>query len=246
VIRGAGLKVVPVLAIAFHFAMVVALAGAAPATAPTTQPNLRTWFDQLADPDPEVRDGARLNLMGISRQQLEALERVVRESQPVRPSQAAELHDIVTHVYIAGEPYAPDSSGFAFLGVRWAQNPQDSISTDPPGLVVAGRVKGFPAYQAVRDGDVLVGIKEAPALPVTNALEFGNELRKLHPGTRVTLRVWRNGQLLDRPIKLAARPAWAEPGRTLDAQKEREERAEDYWQESFGKLLGESVSSARP
>ena len=224
----------------------LALTGAAPAPAPTTQPNLRAWFDQLADPDPDVRDAARLNLMDIPRRQLTELERVVRESQPIRPSQAAELHDIVTHIYIAGEPYAPDSTGAAFLGVRWNQNLQESISTDPPGLVVAGRVKGFPAYQALRDGDVLVGIKEKPELSVTNATSFGNGLKLLPPGTRLTLRVWRNGQLLSRAVTLVARPAWAEQGRTVDGQKEREERAEDYWEETFGKLLGESVSSARP
>jgi len=109
---------------------VVALGARPPATTQSSD-QIRAWYLQLADRDPEVREQARINLMGIKRRDLPALEKVVADSRPVRASQAAVLYDIVTHVHMAGEPYkvAPNTGGF--LGLRGLQT-WDS----PPGIVV--------------------------------------------------------------------------------------------------------------
>src|SRR5438552_2860499 len=75
------------------------------ATAPATQPVavIQKWFDDLASSEPGARDAARIALLGMARADLETLHHVVKRSAPLAPAQATVLHDIVTHVFLAGE-----------------------------------------------------------------------------------------------------------------------------------------------
>src|SRR4051812_38654450 len=84
--------------------------------AATTKPadQIPSWFADLANRDASVREQARVNLMGISRNDLEQLRAIVEKSRPLAPSQAMELRDIVQQVFQATEPYqaAEDRPGF--------------------------------------------------------------------------------------------------------------------------------------
>ena len=54
---------------------------------PTTKPDpISTWFSDLANRDASVREQARINLMGISRTDLERLRKLVETSRPLAPS----------------------------------------------------------------------------------------------------------------------------------------------------------------
>ena len=78
---------------------------------------MREAFAQLADADADVREAARLRLMSLEPRYLPELQKVVERNVPLPPPQAAVIRQIVTHVYLAGEPY--DSNGnLGFLGVR--------------------------------------------------------------------------------------------------------------------------------
>jgi hypothetical protein len=219
-------------------------APAAPAPAEHSLDAVRTWYVQLADRDPEVRERARINLMGIKRRDLPALEKVVAENRPVQASQAAVLYDIVTHVYMAGEPYPVSETMGGFLGLR---NMGDWDS--PPGVMITTRIPGFPAYRLLREGDVVVGIEEAPDAPITGTNEFVTVLRQMPAGSVVTLRVLRGGNAQKVAIRLDPRPAVANglgDGMNL-LESTRQAKADEYWARAFATLVGDqSVSAAHP
>ncbi len=235
--------------LAILIAIVMSAGGAAPATSPsgsspTTNPStpLRTWFDQLADADPDVREQARVSLMGMSRAQLAELRAIVRDSRPLRPSQASELHDIVTQVYLATEPYQA-VAGTPFLGLQWA-TADAAVWTDPPGLVVDRRFKGFAAYRFLKDGDIIVGIGGLRDVVFDGTATFAAAISEFQPGDTINLKVLRNGQVVRVPVKLSRRPV--APATDISPfQNPRETKAEDYWEENFAKLVGEPVTAAR-
>ena len=226
----------------------------APASQPATAPPppqqqqsidaVRTWYLQLADRDPEVREQARINLMGIKRNELAALEKVVAENRPVQASQAAVLYDIVTHVYMAGEPYQINDTMGGFLGLR------EMLNWDaPPGVMITTRIAGFPAYRMLREGDVIVGIDEVPDTPITSSNDFVTVLRQMPAGTVVTLRVLRGGNVQKVPVKLDPRPAAASGlGDAMGVlESTRQSKAEEYWARAFAPLVGDqSVSALHP
>ena len=104
--------------LAMTVALLLGVGGATPTTAPTTAPTttpttapappVGRWFDQLADPDPAVRDAAHESLMGLPAERLPDLLAVVRAAAPVRPDQAAALREIVCQVVLAAETYDAD------------------------------------------------------------------------------------------------------------------------------------------
>lgn len=215
-----------------------------PAPAQTSTDAVRTWYLQLADRDPEVRERARINLMGIKRKDLAALEKVVAENRPVQASQAAVLYDIVTHVYMAGEPYPVNDTLGGFLGLR-NMNDWDA----PPGVMITTRIPGFPAYRMLREGDVIVGIDELPDTAITNSREFVDVLRQVPAGATVTLRVLRGGDVQKVAVRLDPRPAAANNLGDAMALLEstRQTKADEYWARAFAPLVeDQSVSALHP
>jgi hypothetical protein len=81
---------------------------------------MRRAFAELADPRADVRETARATLMSMERRYLDDLRTLVERSRPLRPAQATALRQIVTHVYLSGQPYEPEPSA-GFLGVRATQ-----------------------------------------------------------------------------------------------------------------------------
>lgn len=235
---------------------------ARPATQPASPSQLQVWFDDLAASDAVVRERAYSELLGLARQDLPALREVVERSRPVAPSQAAALRDVVTHVYLSGEPYRAEKSGF--LGVMQSAElysvevpGEDLIGADAgnareqigprTGVPIAVRLPGFCAFRALREGDVVLGIVEPLRRPMSDWNEFTLAVMSFPAGQTVTFELLRGGRLIRVPIRLDARPADARPRepRWVDQViPERAARAEAYWAQQFQPLVEDRVSSA--
>ena len=224
------------------------LAADAPATAPVADVSsaVRRDFAELADRDPAVREQALVSLMGMPRQELPAFERFIERSRPLRPSQAAVLRQIVTQIYLAGEPYETNGH-FGFLGIRMLEANVNQTNANPgpdaqplrTGVVVLDRLPGFSGARFLRNGDVVLGIVEHPELRVAGQVEFMEAIRQLGPGKSVHFEVLRDGQVIKVGITLDARPIEADAGTTFDDN--RRTKAEEYWQRAFAPLLKETT-----
>ena len=164
-------RVLPTLAVA---AACLTSSAAGPVTRPAAPPGLRIgrWFDQLADPDPAVRDAAQQQLMGLDLAGLDQLRAVVRAAGPaVTPAQVEPLRDIVTQCYLAHTHYVGTGEGDDpnvevpryVMGIRL---PEDVAYSTRLGVPVIERWPGFPARQMLRDGDMILGVFVNPGLPL--------------------------------------------------------------------------------
>jgi hypothetical protein len=234
------------------------------ASPPTTKPadQITTWFKELANRDPVVRQDARVALMGISRDELNILRTIVEKNRPLAPSQAAALHDIVEQVFLAGEPYPMFPNHPGFLGVRF-ENPLATMldgndERTSSGVVVASCIPGFCANRYLQSGDVIIGIAEIANARIRTKDDLINLIGDTSAGDVVHLQVLRGGQEIEVPITLNARPLWAPqmarpfvqppppfvgpmPKNTDDEIRERERRADDYWEQQFAPLMDEGM-----
>lgn len=226
-----------------------------PATQPTTQAADGTMvaqlFGDLASTDPATREHARDRLMRLHRNELADLQQVLRHTSRLAPSQVIALRQIVQEVYLAGEPYEPDKEGGAehgFLGIVMdpgalvqhdLQQPNDNGQA--PGIIVAGRFSGFCAARMLRDGDVIIG-SLGPDKLFNSADALKDVISGAEPGTLVRLRVLRHGQIIQVPLTLDAKPLEASSYDAAEVfRRERAEKFEEYWRETFAPLLKESV-----
>jgi hypothetical protein len=254
---------------------------ALPVQAPTTRPivveppvqslqNLRQWFTELADDDPSVRERARFNLMGIRRSQLTELRQIVADSRPVAPSQLAVLHDIVAHVYLAGEPYA-STARTGFLGVMlenvrqggdfFVEEPppvQEEVDEDRPpeqakrdtppvrGVLIRDTVPGFCAFRYLQPGDLVMGVVRDGELAATTMMqELKSQVASTPPGEPITLELLRQGKQMRVSFLINATPRDVEvPMLTPDQFRNmRSDQAEGYWDQAFAPLV-DTMSSA--
>jgi hypothetical protein len=218
---------------------------------------MRKAFADLAHSQAEVRDAARNELMGFERRYLTTFQRVVEQNRPLLPSQAAVLRQIVTHVYLAGEPYqANDNRGF--LGVRMQAttvsqrvappvegNPAELIEPLPQtGVVIVERLPGFVGARTLLDGDVILAIAESPQIQFGSGMAFSNAIAATTPGSTIHFHVLRRGRVVKVPVVLDARPTAAEnqDQAAMDAlDQQRRQKADTYWRESFGPLVRDGV-----
>ncbi|CAN5560200.1 hypothetical protein BH09PLA1_BH09PLA1_00750 [soil metagenome] len=220
---------------------------------PTTRPadDLKSWFTQLCDPNPDVRDRARTKLMTMPRSRLNELQSLVAQSRPLRAAQAVELRPIVEHVYLSGEEYFSDKNGPGFLGVELDQiSVPESDSGDESSnatgrlvqrVMVRARFPGFGAYPALRDGDVILSVVGSNE-PLTKAEDLQLALIGIDPRKTIELEIQRAGQLIHVPVRLSPRPFFLTPGnqavqnpRSFTA--ERKDAAAKYWDDHFANLL---------
>jgi hypothetical protein len=241
----------------FLFPFAFAARAAQPATQPATQ--IQKWFDELADRDPDVREKARDALMGMNASDLPRLRAVVQQSQPLAPSQAAELRDVVTHVYLAGETYPGDATK-GFLGVKLSgirtrigpvapQPPADDELVDAgfaagPGVFVSERMPGFCGFRSLRFGDVVLGVVTREGLLRTRTqYELIPAVAATRPGGTLTLELLRQGLVIRVAIKLDVRPKAANDLNVIDEfTNERELKAEAYWRRNFALLVDGAIS----
>lgn len=101
----------------------------------------------------------------------------------------------VVHGWLGVVSVAMNAAGARRFGLRSASD----------GLYVQEVAPGGPADQAgLRQGDVLLGMVGAP--PVS-ARDLHTKLRQLAPGTRITLRVLRDGQRVELPVAIGTSPS---------------------------------------
>lgn len=207
---------------------------------------LRQWFEELDDADAAVREAARLKLMGMRREDLPAFKKLVQDSLPLMPSQAAVLRQIVSHVFLTGEKYATTQLE-GFLGVRMQETSvrlpgADSGDAFAPavGVVVVERYPGFAGGRMLVDGDVILGIVERPDVRTLGTYEFTMVIKAVTPGTTVHLQVMRQGQIMRVPVAPDPRPFEAD-GLMPDLIKQRQHEAEKYWDREFAPLVKEGV-----
>ena len=226
---------------------------------PSTRPadELRTWFKQLSDPSPDVRDKARTRLMTMPRARLAELKTIVAETRPLSAAQAVELRQIVEHVFLSGEEYLSEPrGGRGFMGVQlWPIIvPESEVAADDARgnsperavtrVMVSTRFPGFNAYAMLRDGDVLISVV-GTNVQITSTQDVQGAIGGREPGTTIELEVQRAGQLLRVPVRLSPRPRFIdEQNRARNPATfsvEREEAATKYWETNFAKLLDQQT-----
>jgi hypothetical protein len=223
------------------------------ASPPTSQPDkLATWFSDLANKDASVREQARVGLMGISRPDLETLRKLVEANRPLAPSQAMALREIVMQVYESTEPYEAVADKPGFLGVPLppitsAIGLDGTDDDSQAGVLVTDRIPGFCAYRFLQNGDVIVGITEAPKKPIRKSDDLTEIITLCKGGDTIHLEILRGGQRMTVAIKLNARPAWAVRGNInqiplqQDELRERQRKADEYWDQNFAPLLQSGI-----
>ncbi len=223
----------------------------APATEPATLPDLppavaehdplpgliHEWFTQLADADPARRDLAAEQLMGLRLEELPKLEAVMKAAKSILPAQEIALRDVVTHIYFAAQSYAVDRGGGGFIGVSLATRGSFGAVNDTDeqgGAVIYSRIPGCIAYRRLRDGDVIVGIREGNVI-IPNRTALMDILKTMHAGDTVTLLVQRGGKQLPVSITLDKRPAGDV---TIQQQRiDDQQNADDLWDTHFAPLF---------
>jgi hypothetical protein len=211
------------------------------ASPPTSQPDqIETWFTDLANRDASVREQARVDLMGISRDDLEKLRKLVETRRPLAPAQAMAIHEIVDQVFLSTEPYQPinDAPGFLGLPLPGSQLVVDPGNDDSPvGMVVMNPIKGFCAFRYLQDGDVILKVED-------HVVHIGKDLSEAvsdhHGGDIIQMQILRGGQKLDVSIRLDSRPNWAPLMPAFNSQdilRERQRKADEYWDKHFAPLF---------
>ena len=228
---------------------------AAPAPAPAAdRPEVAAMRQSLADlddPDASVRERARVGLMGMSQRDLPAFQKLVGESLPLAPAQAAVLRQVVMHVFLAGEPYETTGAQ-GFLGVRMQDtsvrvpvgdgvDPRVAAGTPAVGVVIVERMPGFVGARMLLDGDVILGVQERQDVRMLGVFEFQTVIQSVAPGDTVHFQILRQGQVVRVPVRLDPRPVESEPMVLQRLIQERQGKAEAYWDNTFARLLKERV-----
>lgn len=214
-----------------------------PATRPThTASEVAHWFAELAHPDATTRVQAMTQLMGMDASDLPTLREVVKRNQPLSVAQASVLRQIVTQVFLASETYDV-ASDQGFLGIFMP--PLDTPdATD--GALVSERCPGFVSMQMLHEGDVILSVQLIGKRPVRihSPGELTAAMAGARAGNKVQLEVLRQGQIIDVVVRLDPRPAQAEVGieAMKDFNRQRQDRADAYWDKNFASLLRETVS----
>lgn len=223
----------------------------------TTQPSsdhrgdeveaIKASFADLANSDPAVRIDAMNKLMGMKPEALPVLKKVVAESSPLLPAQASVLRQIVTHVFLSGDPYDGNPAS-GFLGIRMEQtmvtfrdvSPNDAAGVNS-SVVITHRMPGFPGARALQNGDVILSILDRPGAAISEPREFALVVMDMGAGTTVNFLILRHGQIMRVAAKLAPRPLDADRG-VDELVARRQKRADEYWAAEFASLVKEGVS----
>ncbi|HTW93500.1 MAG TPA: hypothetical protein VMD30_01820 [Tepidisphaeraceae bacterium] len=215
-----------------------------PATQPTAmERRLRGWIEELSDNDQAVRERAKFNLLGLSRDDLPALKEAAEKEMPLSPDQQLALRDVVFHVYLSGDNYEAIANE-GFLGLQWPFTYPDFVDI---GQYVETRLPGFGAYRYLRTGDIIVGILSDPSVDCRDTLAFRSAIKAMLPGQTVRLRILRRGQLRDVSIVLDEMPAVTNLENGIHVEDwliQRRQAAEGYWDANFVQVMGNGVASA--
>jgi hypothetical protein len=256
----------PAVAAALALVLQVWLLPASVSAGATTQPSgnesgddskaIKAWFVDLANSDPAVRSEALYQLMGLKADSLPLLKKVVEQSQPLLPAQASVLRQIVTQVFLSGEPYdASPTAGFlgihmeppsialvSFRDAALAEAGLPNAGAANIGVVIVYRMPGFPAGRAFQDGDVILSILDRPDVLIGDLTTFMEAVKDMKAGDTVHFLILRHGQIIRVAVKLAPRPLATDNNATDTLKFSRQKRADDYWTTEFAALVKEAVS----
>jgi len=195
---------------------------------------MRALFLELEHSDGRVRERARERLMGLKRDDLKILAKVVAEYAPLEEQMVATIKEIVTHVYLSEDVYEKEEKGF--LGITMPR-PGDE---DRMQVMVEGRMPGFGGYASLRDGDVILDVVGQPLPQPLDRDVFIDVIKSMRPGSIAKLKVLRQGAQRVVPVKVSARPAekaavnpLAYEGKVAELLYRRGEQAEKFWKENF-------------
>ena len=199
---------------------------------------IRRSFVGLTDEDPDVREEARRDLMGLTRKELPAFHRVLAEHLPLAPAETDVLHDIVQQIYLADFSY-PTENAQGFLGVSFGYNAK---FIEPPcgGVEILNRLPGFCAYRHFEDGDVVMAVGDPPNEVEPHTPDEMTRVVKVHsPGQKLTFKVFRRGRIQEVTLVLDARPLVADDlvGGINDLMAQRRIEADEYWERNFQPLV---------
>jgi hypothetical protein len=222
---------------------------AAATTSPCTQPAspkrlaaVRLMLAGLASEDSDRREEARLELLGLQRSDLPTLREAVRLTMPLEPSQRAVLRDIVTHVFLVGDPYS--SMGDGFLGVLLPNSlwpDQRAMLSLERGVAVMSRLPGYCAFRMLKDGDVIIGLAGQPEMELNSPEQLTAAVKGTRAGQTITFEVIRQGRIVKVPIRLDRRPIGIDRDGTFTEQ--RAQAADELWERDFVPLLVEEKVS---
>jgi hypothetical protein len=189
--------------------------------------HLQSLVSQLASDDPRLRQKALDDLMDLQKEDLPTLRAAALSQSPLLPGQIAGLRDAVAQVFLAGETYPHGPS--AFLGIRYMPAPE--------GIIVMDRIRGFPAYRSLQNGDVIVQLIDRPNVQFHQVNDFANAIVSYGPGDVVRFSILRNGRAMMISVPLDFRPVEITNTATDDDWiQAREKRAEAYWNQEFSVL----------
>ncbi len=198
---------------------------------------------QLASADPAIRELAEQELMGLKRSDLPALREAALSQRPLGPGQVVALHEVVMQVFLAGEPFAANLDESGFLGVSFGS---DDVLRPTEEIRVVARIPGFPGFQYLQTGDVVVKLPDWPNLAVRHPDDVIEAIKHLDPGNVVRLGIVRHGRYatvsipLDfRPVELPRSMTESEFAPWVDARKA---RADEYWESEFS-VINPAVQS---
>src|SRR3954468_24023128 len=136
---------------------------------------MKTMFLELEHPDGKIRERARERLMGLKRDDLKMLAKVVGEFAPLEDQMVDTIKEIVTHVYLSEDVYDNEQKGF--LGITMPR-PGDE---DRMQVMVESRMAGFGGFAALRDGDVILDVLGQPLPQPLDREVFIDVIKAMRP-----------------------------------------------------------------
>jgi S1-C subfamily serine protease len=183
---------------------------------------------QLGSDDPRLRQSALDELMKIKAPDLAKIRDAAISQGPLLPGQVAALREAVTQIYLAAQRYPVDPDYYGFIGLRWS--PELAHSTP---VVVDERIPGFPAYEFLQPGDVILQFTDWPAVQLRVPDDFILIARRLSAGDPLRLTVRRDGRPIVITMKFDYFPGEVTPT-NIDAWiQDRARKAEAYWNSEF-------------
>lgn len=154
-----------------------------------------------------VREAAQTELLAWARQEPEpAMDELFRVSRThgdpeVRERSLAVLRELVNDEYL--------KDGEGFLGIMMQEEKALAPGEENPRNVlrVTMVLQDSAAQQAeVKLNDLIAGLDDKVWRDEAALMPFMNHVRQFKPGHRVTLRILRDGKMIDLPVKLGRRP----------------------------------------
>lgn len=200
------MKAIATLAGVFSILFPPACAWAEPEAVPLPLPP--EVVEQLASEEFREREAAELELLAWARRKpAEGMDRLYELSRAhadpeVRTRCMNVLRDLVADEYLL-------EGGEGFIGITMMEENVMVPGDDNPrkGIRVTQVVPGTPSAKAgIVVGDLMVGMDDQVWRDVGTVFQFGDEVKRMKPGTRVVMKLLRNGQVEDVPLTLARRP----------------------------------------